>query len=345
MQIAIQKNNAGFTRRWINYCRQEGIPFKLVNVFSPSFLNEIEGCEGFMWHLSHENHQDVLSGYAIVKSLEERGIVVYPTTNQLWHFDDKLSQGIFFKFHQICTPKTNVIFSKKEGISFLDLSDFPLIAKLKRGSASSNVFLLNDKKEAKGVIRKSFGKGFSLYNLSSRYGDRFRKVKSFREGIELLFKYVYRLLYPPDYARFLGREKGYLLFQEYVPNKGFDIRVVVVGDRLVSLKRLNRKDDFRASGSGKIEFPNEHLGTKYRELAFQTFDKLKVPAMGFDFIEDLNGKVYLIEISFGFPSENFLDGASGYWTREGEFVNSKIKLQEWMLDWVLIKIKSKSTFS
>jgi len=39
-------------------------------------------------------------------------------------------------------------------------------------------------------------------------------------------------------------------------------------------------------------------------------------------------------MSYGFPSENFLDEASGYWTRQNQFVESKIQLQEWMLDWV-----------
>ena len=111
MQIAIQNNNAGFTSRWVSYCEENGISFKLVDVYTPNFLDDIEDIDAFMWHISHEIHQDVLSAFAIVKSLEEKGIVVYPTANQLWHFDDKLAQGIFFKYHDICTPQTNFIFS------------------------------------------------------------------------------------------------------------------------------------------------------------------------------------------------------------------------------------------
>jgi len=334
MQIAIHKNNAGFTKRWISYCEKEKIPFKLVDAYSPGFLEDLEGCDAFMWHLSHENHKDVLAGYSIMKSLEEKGIAVYPTPNQLWHFDDKLAQSYFFKYHGIPSPDTRVIFSLEEGRLFLKEASFPMIAKLKRGSASSNVFLLNNIQQARQILKKSFRQGYPLYNLKSKYGDRLNKAKGFKEKLELLLKYVYRMVKPPEYSRYLGREKGYLLLQEFIPNQGFDIRVVVVGDRLVALKRLTRTNDFRASGSGKLEYPNENLKEAYRKLAFQVVDLLNVPAMGFDFMEDKDGKIYLIEMSYGFPSENFLDEASGYWTRQNQFVESKIQLQEWMLDWV-----------
>jgi hypothetical protein len=62
---------------------------------------------------------------------------------------------------------------------------------------------------------------------------------------------------------------------------------------------------------------------------------LDVPSMGFDLIRGEDGEFAVIEMSYGFPSENFLDGASGYWTREGEFVKAEIRLQEWMVDWVV----------
>ncbi|MHA7865535.1 ATP-grasp domain-containing protein [Flagellimonas marinaquae] len=339
MQIAIHKNNAGFTKRWISYCEKEKIPFKLVDAYAPSFLEDLEGCDAFMWHLSHENHKDVLAGYSVMKSLEEKGIVVYPTPNQLWHFDDKLAQSYFFKCHGIPFPETRVIFSLKEGGSFLNGASFPMIAKLKRGSASSNVFLLKNIRQARQVLKKSFRQGYPLYNLKSKYGDRLKKAKGFKERLELLLKYVYRMLKPPEYSRYLGREKGYLLLQEFIPNQGFDVRVVVVGDRLVALKRLVRTQDFRASGSGKLEYPNENLKEDYRKLAFHVIDLLNVPAMGFDFMEDKEGKIYLIEMSYGFPSENFLDGASGYWTADNQFVKSDIQLQEWMIDRTIDRIE------
>jgi len=40
----------------------------------------------------------------------------------------------------------------------------------------------------------------------------------------------------------------------------------------------------------------------------------------------------VIEMSYGFPAENFLEGASGSWNRDGQFIEEPIHLQDWILE-------------
>ena len=58
----------------------------------------------------------------------------------------------------------------------------------------------------------------------------------------------------PEFLRVLSsakkfpNERGYVYLQEFVPNDGYDMKVVVVGDKLSGFYRPVRTHDFRASG-------------------------------------------------------------------------------------------------
>ena len=332
MRIAIHNNKAGFTNRWVKYCEKHSIDFVLIDIFSSNAINELNGCDALFWHLSHERFEDGLISMGMMSALETKGLYVFPSPAHLWHFDDKLAQKYFFELHGFPIPKTDVFFNKTEAHEYLKRSKFPIIGKLRRGSASSNVFLIDSASNGKALLNKAFSKGFPLYNISNRYKDKLHKSKGLKEKSSVLLKWIYRHFFPPAYSKKSARENGYFMFQEFIPNNGEDIRVAVVGERAVALRRKVRSGDFRASGSGILEFPNENLNKEYISLAFQIVDKLGVDSMGIDFIESLEGEIKVIEMSYGFPSENFLDGSAGSWNRNLEFNREKIQLQEWMID-------------
>ena len=72
-------------------------------------------------------------------------------------------------------------------------------------------------------------------------------------------KGLFVLVYTTEYARVTGNEKGYIYFQEFIPDNDFDIRVIVIGDKAFAIKRMVRENDFRASGSGSILYEKEHF--------------------------------------------------------------------------------------
>jgi glutathione synthase/RimK-type ligase-like ATP-grasp enzyme len=113
-----------------------------------------------------------------------------------------------------------------------------------------------------------------------------------------LFKGIMRLFWATEYARVTGREKGYVYFQDYIPENDSDIRVFVIGDKAYPLKRMVRKNDFRASGSGIYQTGREHFSDDVIRLAFDVCDKLKTPVLVFDIVF-LEGKPLVLEISYG----------------------------------------------
>jgi glutathione synthase/RimK-type ligase-like ATP-grasp enzyme len=62
---------------------------------------------------------------------------------------------------------------------------------------------------------------------------------------------------------FLGNNLQAVYLQKFIKNNDGDYRVTVIGGKFAySFKRLNRPNDFRASGSGRIDYsstPNEEI--------------------------------------------------------------------------------------
>ena len=70
--------------------------------------------------------------------------------------------------------------------------------------------------------------------------DRYLKWKDGKIDLFHLLKSCGHLLVPTEYARLHGREKGYVYFQEFIPDNAFDIRIIVCGKRAFGIKRLER---------------------------------------------------------------------------------------------------------
>ena len=46
-----------------------------------------------------------------------------------------------------------------------------------------------------------------------------------------MLKGIVRLFIGNEYSNMVPREKGYVYFQDFIPNNKFDIRVIVVGEK------------------------------------------------------------------------------------------------------------------
>jgi hypothetical protein len=99
-------------------------------------------------------------------------------------------------------------------------------------------------------------------------------------------------------------ERGYVLFQEFIPENDHDIRVTVIGERCFVFRRDVRPDDFRASGSGRISyFQEEQVPRDAVELAFSISHEFGFQSMAYDFVRNpRDGQLRLLEISFVFNS-------------------------------------------
>src|SRR5690606_23568177 len=102
-------------------------------------------------------------------------------------------------------------------------------------------------------------------------------------------------------AKKFNVERGYVYLQEFIPNEGYDLKIVVVGDKLSFIGRNIREGEFRASGGGDIFYDKSKVTKNVIDSAFKTSDDLGFQCMGYDYVVDKSsGKGIIIEISYGF---------------------------------------------
>lgn len=317
MKIAIHhRDSIGFfSERWINYCEKNNIPFKLVDVYRSDIVDQLEDCDVFMWHHSNYDYRDALFANKLIFALQQSGKKVFPDFNTTWHFDDKVGEMYLLQSVKAPIVPSYVFYSKDDALNWLESTSFPKVFKLRGGSGSSNVKLVRNEKQAKVLINKAFGRGFSQYDKFSRLKDR---INAYRNGRDTLFgvcKGFARLFLPTEYSKMHSKEKGYVYFQDFMPNNQFDIRVCVVGDKAFALKRMCRENDFRASGGGRIIYDRKQIDERCVRIAFEVNDKLKTQSIAYDFVFDPNNNPLIVEISYGYAA-NAYDVCKGYWTRD-----------------------------
>ena len=60
LKIAIHYAQGTFAERWIEYCKEKDIEYKVVNAYDSDIIQQIRDCNVFMWHHHHTNHKDAL---------------------------------------------------------------------------------------------------------------------------------------------------------------------------------------------------------------------------------------------------------------------------------------------
>jgi len=229
--------------------------------------------------------------------------------------------------------ETWIFYNRDEAIDWAEHTVFPKVFKLRGGAGSQNVRLVKSARHAQSLIRRAFGKGFPVYDAFGSLKERYRKYKLGKTDFQDILEGIARLLILPPYARAAGNERGYIYFQEFIPDNDYDIRVIVVGDRAFAIKRMIRDNDFRASGSGIILYGKENFQEHTITLAFRLAHSLGSQCTAFDFVY-YNDVPYLLEISFGFMVEGY-DPCEGYWDRELNWYEGRFNPYGWMVDMVV----------
>jgi glutathione synthase/RimK-type ligase-like ATP-grasp enzyme len=129
------------------------------------------------------------------------------------------------------------------------------------------------------------------------------------------------------------REIGYVYFQDFIPNNDYDIRIIVIGEKAFGIKRMVRKNDFRASGSGNIYYEKQHFGDETVGIAFDISKRLKSQCTAFDFVYD-NKIPLIVEISYGFSPEGYND-CTGYWDSRLNWHEGTFDPYGWMVEMII----------
>lgn len=334
MKLAIHHRTGSFSDRWIAYCEKNDIPYKIVNAFDSDIIAQVKDCEVFMWHHHHGEFKDVLTAKRILFALEHAGIKVFPNFNTAWHFDDKVAQKYLLEAIDAPLVPSFLFYDKHEALNWAEKTSYPKVFKLKGGAGSANVKLVRSKSECFKLINKAFGKGFKQFDSWGYLKEVVGKFKNKKATFKNLLGAVYRILVSTEFAQQMPREKGYAYFQEFIPNNDSDIRVIVVGEKAFALKRMVRKGDFRASGSGNIIYDKNQIDFRCVQIAFETNKKIDAQSIAYDFVFDEKKQPLIVEISYGFSVEAY-DECEGYWDENLNWFEGTFNPQEWMLNEVL----------
>ena len=158
-------------------------------------------------------------------------------------------------------PPTSLIQDSNEALKKVHEMRYPFMSKSKDGASSASVRFIQTPEQATQEIKAVFSRGIqSVYNR---------------------------------------RQKGYLIWQDFIPGNECDYRVIITGDRLFGLKRYIREDRPMASGSGNNE-PIFSLDDPKAILAFQTAIEIssviQTEWMAYDFVFD-GDRCYVLEMS------------------------------------------------
>lgn len=323
MRIAIHDRENSFSEDWIKYCKGNDIPFKLVDCYSNDIYEQMSDCDALMWHWSHTDHAADLFARQLTYSLEQMGKKVFPDTNTCRFFDNKIGQKYLFEALGVPHVPTYIFYDRQKAVDWVEKAEFPKVFKLSRGAGSANVRLVRSRREAKKLINIAFGKGFKP--VASYFSDISRRMKK-KKTIENIFKALLRapktILTKLKMNAQMNREKGYIYFQDFIPNNTFDIRIVTIGTKAVALKRLCHENDFRASGSGRLVYDKNQIDEKCIKIAFDVSRTSKFQTMAYDFVF-IDENPLLIEISYGVTHRAY-DECEGFWTPDIVWHNKKI---------------------
>lgn len=331
MKVAIHKRDRSFSLRWYEYCQREGIAVSYVNCYDDDIVEQLQQFDVLLWHYHHTHPKDVLFAKQLLFSLEQSGLVrVFPDFRTGWHFDDKVAQKYLLEALGLPMVRSYVFYDKKEALSWVASTDFPKVFKLRGGAGSANVRLVRNREHAVQLVRKAFGKGFPQYDAMGSLSERIRKWRKGLVPFRSVMAGLYRFVVPTNHAKTAGNEKGYIYFQDFIPDNDSDLRVIVIGHRAFAIKRMTREGDFRASGSGHILYEKEHFSDDLIRLSFEAANKLGSRCAAFDFVMD-GGKPLIVEVSYGFSQDGY-EACVGYWTEDLTWHEGAFNPQAWIME-------------
>ena len=186
-------------------------------------------------------------------------LTCYPSLKDLQIYEDKHVQYELLRIFNHPVIPTIVSYDYEEAIERAKTLDYPVVSKLITGSGSMGVELVQSPAGALKIIREAF----------SRIG-RFS-----------YWGYV--------------RQKDYVLFQQYVENDGYDIRVIVVDNHVFGYYRKAGQNDFRASGSGVVE--KRGLPEPAIRIARKVAADLNQAYLSVDFLKTHDNQYLIIEMA------------------------------------------------
>lgn len=318
MIIGIHPDRIGeesYSEKWAEFLRTRGVEVRSLNLLSAGALEDASQCDGIMWRFAH-HPQEKQSAQRVLYAIEHcLGIPVYPDSRTSWHFDEKVAQAYILQAQKAPIPQTWLFWDFNKAFSWAQTAPYPVVFKLSVGAGASNVICVKTQEEAERLINQAFRSGFFPYEMNeyrrSYLPRSLSEGKGFLRRLAEGIRYGFLGGYPSPHPVFWKLEFGYVYFQEFLPGNAFDTRVTTIGRRAFAFRRLNRPEDFRASGSGLIAYERDKIDMRCVEIALSLSLRCGFQTMAYDFLYR-NAEPVIVEISYGY-ADWAVHNCPGYW--------------------------------
>lgn len=335
MRLAIHNGkdkSVSWNTRWIDYCKKNNIPYVGVDCYAYDIIETLrkEGVTHLMWAFSLALPKDHIMAKSVLNAANKMGIKTFPNFDSNWHFEDKIAQKYLLEAIGAPVVKSWTFYDKQNAIDYAEHAQFPVVAKLRKGAGSNNVVLIHNSKECRDYINAMFEKGvIPLQSFNSLLGDKIRAIANKKKTNLSVSDLLDKLKVHLNRRKLFPKEIGYVYFQEFLPNNKNDLRITVVGDRLWGFYRGVRKGDFRASGSGIIDY-NSLIPVDIIKISYDITKRIQTQSLCFDFVKAPDGSYKIVEICYGFVSE-YIYNCSGYWDSNFVFHKAHLMPEECIL--------------
>ena len=266
--------------RWTKYRRfleTNGFDYDYLDIHAHDWIDRARSFDVVVGLVSNEI--SYLEEIRVKYHLLERylGKACYPSAEQTLLYENKCLEAYISDVCDLPFAKTHISHSQEDALALVESMRYPLVSKVNHSSGSMGVELVRTPQKARRIVRKAFA----------------------RNGRSIHVPWL--------------RQKNYVYFQEFVPNDGYDIRVILAGNRAFGYYRKVLGGDFRASGMDKVEkraLPEDAIRT-----AWKARQCLPGPHLVVDMVRGLDGRSVIIEFSIvcqmQTPEQLVVDGVPG----------------------------------
>jgi hypothetical protein len=303
------KGYSAYIERFEKILDYNGIGHIRLECDDPDFWSQATSLDLFVFWWRHDNGDWRLANSLIPIIESKMGVKCLPDVSTCWTYDDKIRQFYLLRHHGFPVVDSWVFWDKQKALDWAETADLPLVFKLTGGAGSENVSLVRNRDRAAKLIRRMFGQGIQSTRIpwgNTRWRD-FNLKKEVRHWVADRLREL-RGVPLPD----LDLHKNYAYFQRFLPGNEYDTRITVIGNRAFGFRRYTRDGDFRASGSGKIDYATDGVDKRFIQLALQISRKMQFQSMAYDFLYDEKRGPAICEISYNFVDEAVY-ACPGYW--------------------------------
>jgi hypothetical protein len=346
--LAIHHKPGSFSDRWLEYCKWHSINFKLVNCLGNNVIRECADSSAVLWNWNQEIPAEILIARQVIAALESKNIYVFPNLATCWHFDDKLGQKFLLEAVGAPLVPTYAFFDKESAMAWIEQTEFPKVFKLRNGAGSTNVKLVDNPRQAKSLCATAFSQGFVA--TSGYFADcrtKIRKIRSAADLVDKIFRMPGSLLTKWKNRNLIPRERGYVLFQDFIDGNTYDTRIVIIGRRAFGFTRGVRPSDFRASGSGMIDLNREQVDLRCVQIAFEVSQKIGAQSLAFDFVKDDAGCPLIVEISYTYLASlagGVVCQCGGHWDEELNWHDGNLRPEDAIIEDVIEHLNKSPRF-